>query len=133
MQRPAATAGLRHIALYVNDLEAAEHFYVDLLGMQVEWRPDEDNVYLTSGNDNLALHRSQREIQPAAQALDHIGFILRKPEDVDAWYEFLRGQGVEMKSTPRTHRDGARSFYCTGPQDVIVQMIFHPPIADSKG
>jgi catechol 2,3-dioxygenase-like lactoylglutathione lyase family enzyme len=133
MQRPAATAGLRHIALYVNDLEAAELFFVDLLGMQVEWRPDEDNVYLTSGNDNLALHRSQREIQPAAQVLDHVGFILRKPEDVDAWYEYLRDRGVEMKSTPRTHRDGARSFYCTGPQDVILQMIFHPSIAGSQG
>jgi len=130
MQRPAATAGMRHIALYVNDLNAAEHFYVDLLGMQVEWRPDADNVYLTSGNDNLALHRSGREMEDAAQKLDHIGFILKTPEDVDAWYEFLLAHGVEMKSTPRTHRDGARSFYCVGPQDVVVQMIFHPPIAN---
>ena len=130
MQRPAATAGMRHIALYVNDLNAAEHFYVDLLGMQVEWRPDADNVYLTSGNDNLALHRSGRDIDHAAQTLDHIGFILKTPEDVDAWYEFLLVHGVEMKSTPRTHRDGARSFYCVGPQSVVVQMIFHPPIAN---
>jgi len=130
MQRPAATAGLRHIALYVNDLDAAEHFYVALLGMQVEWRPDADNVYLTSGNDNLALHRSGRETAPDAQTLDHIGFILRTPEDVDAWCEFLRTHGVEVKAAPRTHRDGARSFYCVGPQGVIVQMIFHPPIAD---
>ena len=130
MQRPAATAGMRHIALYVNDLELAERFYVDLLGMEVEWRPDADNVYLTSGNDNLALHRSGREIATQAQTLDHIGFVLRTPEDVDAWYEFLREHGVEMKSAPRTHRDGARSFYCVGPQNVIVQMIFHPPLAD---
>lgn len=130
MQRPAATAGLRHIALYVNDLDAAERFYAGLLGMRVEWRPDADNVYLTSGNDNLALHRSGRETPPGAQVLDHIGFILSTPEDVDAWYGFLRSEGVEMKSEPRTHRDGARSFYCVGPQDVIVQMIFHPPIVN---
>jgi len=129
MQRPAATVGMRHIALYVNDLQAAEHFYVDLLGMQVEWRPDADNVYLTSGNDNLALHRSERETDAAAQTLDHIGFMLKTPDDVDAWYEFLLAHGIEMKSTPRTHRDGARSFYCAGPQNVVVQMIFHPPIA----
>jgi catechol 2,3-dioxygenase-like lactoylglutathione lyase family enzyme len=121
---------LRHIALYVNDLDAAERFYVGLLGMRVEWRPDADNVYLTSGNDNLALHRSGRETPPGVQLLDHIGFILSTPEDVDAWYGFLRSEGVEMKSEPRTHRDGARSFYCVGPQDVIVQMIYHPPIAN---
>lgn len=131
MQRPPATSGMRHIALYVKDLEAAERFYVDLLGMQVEWRPDADNVYLTSGNDNLALHRSDRDTLPAAQALDHIGFILRTPDDVDAWYAFLRGHDVETKSSPRTHRDGARSFYCVGPQNVVIQMIYHPPIADT--
>jgi catechol 2,3-dioxygenase-like lactoylglutathione lyase family enzyme len=131
MQRPAATAGMRHIALFVNDFDAAERFYVDLLGMRVEWRPDADNVYLTSGNDNLALHRSERDVDCTAQTLDHIGFILKRPDEVDAWYEFLLAHGVEMKSTPRTHRDGARSFYCVGPQNVIVQMIFHPPLADS--
>jgi len=129
MQRPPATAGLRHIALYVQDLDAAERFYVDLLGMQVEWRPDADNVYLTSGNDNLALHRGDRGADRALQVLDHIGFILKTADDVDAWYAFLRANDVEMKSAPRTHRDGARSFYCVGPQQVIVQMIYHPPIA----
>ncbi|HCD03759.1 MAG TPA: glyoxalase, partial [Methylophaga sp.] len=59
MQRPTRTGGLRHVALTVDNLEACEQFYVDLLGMEVEWRPDADNVYLTSGNDNLALHRGE--------------------------------------------------------------------------
>ncbi|MFT4677497.1 MAG: catechol 2,3-dioxygenase-like lactoylglutathione lyase family enzyme, partial [Candidatus Azotimanducaceae bacterium] len=57
MKRPGATSGLRHVALFVHDLEASEHFFVELMGMAVEWRPDPDNVYLTSSNDNLALHR----------------------------------------------------------------------------
>jgi catechol 2,3-dioxygenase-like lactoylglutathione lyase family enzyme len=129
MQRPAATAGMRHIALNVQDLETAEHFYVNLLGMEIEWRPDADNVYLTSGNDNLALHRSVHAGDSGAQLLDHIGFILKTPGDVDAWYRFLKANDIEMKSEPRTHRDGARSFYCVGPESVIVQMIYHPPIA----
>jgi catechol 2,3-dioxygenase-like lactoylglutathione lyase family enzyme len=131
MQRPPPTAGLRHVALYVEDLEAAERFYVNLMGMTVEWRPDPDNVYLTSGNDNLALHRSDRATDRRAQTLDHIGFIMKTPGDVDAWYDHLLANGIEMKSSPRTHRDGARSFYCVGPQGVVVQMIYHPPIANS--
>ena len=131
MQRPAPTAGMRHIALYAQDLEAAEHFYVELLGMSVEWRPDADNVYLTSGNDNLALHRAERATPADVQVLDHIGFILKTPDDVDDWHRFLKANQIEMKSEPRTHRDGARSFYCVGPQNVIVQMIYHPPIADA--
>jgi len=133
MQRPPATAGMRHIALNVSDLEACERFFVELLGMRVEWRPDADNLYLTSGNDNLALHRAQHRVDAAHQTLDHIGFILRTAEDVDAWYAFLREHGVTIKSGPRTHRDGARSFYCVAPENVIVQMIFHPPIAGNQG
>ena len=49
-------AGMRHVALNVLILEPMERFYVDLLGFDVEWRPDPDNVYLCSGVDNLALH-----------------------------------------------------------------------------
>ncbi len=130
MDRPNPTTGMRHIALTVRDLEAAEQFYVGLLGMEVEWRPDTDNVYLTSGNDNLALHRGDMAPAEQGQLLDHIGFILAAPEDVDDWYAFLVANHIEMKSEPRTHRDGARSFYCVAPEQVIVQMIYHPPIAD---
>src|SRR5260221_9604294 len=57
MQRPQH-AGLRHLALNVRDLPAMKRFYVDLLGFAVEWEPDPDNIYLSSGIDNLALHRS---------------------------------------------------------------------------
>jgi catechol 2,3-dioxygenase-like lactoylglutathione lyase family enzyme len=76
MDRPAATLGLRHVALNVRDIGVCEHFYVDLLGMVVEWRPDADNVYLTSGNDNLALHRVDETAAAAGQRLDHVGFFI---------------------------------------------------------
>lgn len=129
MKRPDPTAGLRHVALTVSDLEACERFYVKLMGMQVEWRPDADNLYLTSGTDNLALHRGAIGFEPGGdQRLDHIGFIIERPEQVDAWYAFLREQGVPMKTEPRTHRDGARSFYCSDPVGNTVQIIYHPPL-----
>ncbi|MDH5408203.1 MAG: VOC family protein [Gammaproteobacteria bacterium] len=130
MKRPNPTAGMRHIALYVQDLDACEHFYVDLLGMQVEWRPDPDNVYMSSGNDNVALHRATEQAE-GYQKLDHLGFILDQPDDVDDWHAFLLEHEIIMKTKPKTHRDGARSFYCLDPDGNTVQMIFHPPI--SKG
>jgi len=130
MNRPPATGGMRHVAIYVENFDACEHFYVELLGMAVEWRPDPDNVYLCSGNDNVALHRAKSPLSEEGQHLDHIGFILRQIEDVDAWYDFLLENGVEMRTKPRTHRDGARSFYCLDPDATTVQMIYHPPISD---
>jgi catechol 2,3-dioxygenase-like lactoylglutathione lyase family enzyme len=127
MSRPTPTAGLRHVALYVKRFESCEDFYTHLLGMRVEWRPDPDNVYLTSGNDNLALHRAGAEAT-GPQRLDHIGFILNAPQDVDEWYGFLVRHQVPMRSEPKTHRDGARSFYCEDPDGNVVQMIYHPPL-----
>lgn len=123
---------MHHVALFVEDLAAAEHFYVELLGMRVEWRPDADNVYLSSGNDNLALHRLDADYS-GPQRLDHIGFILNDSSDVDEWFAFLVSHGVRMKTNPRSHRDGARSFYCLDPAGNTVQMIFHPPLARNHG
>lgn len=129
MKRPEPTLGLRHVALQVRDLEACERFYTGLLGMQVEWRPDADNVYLSGGSDNLALHRiAGPHADAAAQRLDHIGFMLSDIEQVDVWHDFLSTNGVRIIKPPRTHRDGARSFYCLDPDGNTVQIIFHPPL-----
>src|SRR3982751_4851130 len=57
MDRPVH-AGLRHLALHARDLDAMKRFYIDVLGFTVEWEPDPDNTYLSSGVDNLALHRA---------------------------------------------------------------------------
>jgi catechol 2,3-dioxygenase-like lactoylglutathione lyase family enzyme len=134
LQRPSHR-GLRHLALGVHDLEAMKRFYVDLLGFEIEWEPDADNVYLSSGVDNLALHRATA---PAAtrptdergeSALDHFGLIVRSPEDVDAWAAFLESRGVRLDARPRTHRDGARSCYFMDPDGNRIQIIHHPPIS----
>src|SRR5579862_6605679 len=109
MERPQHL-GLRHLALNVRDLDGMKRFYQDLLGFVVEWEPDADNIYLSSGTDNLALHRSTKEIG-AVSTLDHLGLIVREPEDVDRWAAFLEERGVVMAAKPRTHRDGARSCY----------------------
>jgi catechol 2,3-dioxygenase-like lactoylglutathione lyase family enzyme len=131
MQRPPTHAGLRHLALNVRHLEAMRHFYVDLLGFAVEWEPDPDNLYLSSGIDNLALHKATTTLPPASMpsALDHLGLIVRRAEDVDAWAAFLEGQGVVVEAKPRTHRDGARSCYVRDPDGNAVQIIHHPPIS----
>ena len=131
--RPPPTGGMRHIALNIENMAACLHFYKDLLGMSIEWQPDPDNIYLCSGNDNVALHTSLHPVDREKQALDHLGFILRKPEDVDAWYAFLLENGVEMCSKVKQHRDGARSFYCKDPDGNVVQMIYHPPISEGQG
>jgi catechol 2,3-dioxygenase-like lactoylglutathione lyase family enzyme len=122
-------AGLRHLALNVRDLAAMKRFYVELLGFAVEWEPDPDNVYLSSGLDNLALHRGSTTPAREHSPLDHLGLIVREAADVDRWAEFLASRGVAIDAVPRTHRDGARSCYFKDPDGNVVQIIHHPPIS----
>lgn len=127
------TLGLRHVALNVKDPQASKAFYVRVLRMEVEWEPDPDNVYLTSsGQDNLALHRAPDAATGSGQRLDHLGFALPTLEAVDEWYAWVQGQGARILKEIKTHRDGARSFYFSDPDGVVIQMIFHPPIARSS-
>lgn len=120
------TLGLRHVALYITHFEACEKFYVELLGMKIDWRPDPDNLYLTTGHDNLALHRATQFIDRTHSQLDHIGFILPSRETVDEWYEHLVKHEVPIKKPIKTHRDGTKSFYAQDPDGNIVQMIYYP-------
>jgi len=127
MNKPKPTAGLRHVALLVKNFEACEYFYTQLIGMKIEWRPDDDNVYLSSGNDNLALHRAPNDFSPSKhQHLDHIGFFLTERSEVDVWFNYFSSQNIAIKAPPKDHRDGTRSFYCADPDDNIVQIIYYP-------
>jgi len=130
--------GIRHVALFVADLEAAERFWTEVMGYVVEWRPDPDNVYLAVGADNLALHRRRPgdagDREPLANGrLDHIGLAVPQPDDVDAWAARLADHGVDVAAAPRTHRDGSRSLYFRAPEGSVegplVQIIYHRPLS----
>ena len=128
IQRPAHL-GLRHLALFATAFDEMKRFYVDRLGFAVEWEPDSDNVYLTSGGDNLALHWVGADRACTAGRLDHLGLLVRQAEDVDRWAAYLDTHGVPLKARPRTHRDGARSLYLCDPDGNTIQIIHHPPIS----
>ena len=128
MTTPFAVRKLGHVVVYVSDIERSKRFYTDVLGFAVEWEPDPDNIYLSSGIDNLALHRAKGEVARSG-ALDHLGLIVRVPDDVDKWAAFLESKGVELAAKPRTHRDGARSCYFHDPDGNTIQIIPHPPIS----
>ena len=134
----AVHRGLRHVALRVTHLGRSRAFYEQLLGMKVVWEPDADNLYLSSGTDNLALHQiSQRELsayQPrAAQLLDHIGVILENPGAVDQMYREIEPKivslGGAIAKTPKQHRDGSYSFYFSDPDGNVIQALYEPTIS----
>ena len=130
--------GLRHVALRVTNLTRSRLFYEQLLGMKVVWEPDSDNVYFSSGSDNLALHQiplselsAYRPVK--GQLLDHVGVILESPEAVDRMYQEVEPRlpqlGGQVVKPPKQHRDGSYSFYFSDPDGNVIQALYEPTIS----
>ncbi len=133
--------GLRHVALRVTNLARSRAFYEQLLGMQVVWEPDQDNIYLSSGSDSFALHQippSELEAyRPLkGQLLDHVGVIVESPEVVDRMYREIEPRlpqlGGQVVKQPKQHRDGSYSFYFSDPDGNVVQALYEPNISKLK-
>lgn len=120
--------GLRHLALRVTNVARAVEFYSRVFGMRVVWQPDADNAYLSSGSDNLALHRGKTG-KPNRQSLDHLGFIVATIEEVEQAYQWALTTGVEMAKALERHRDGSVSFYIFDPDQNLVQVLYEPSIS----
>ena len=104
--------GLRHVALKVRDMRRSKEFYRQCFGMEVVWEPDPQNVYLSSGTDNVALHELAADAAAAGeQQLDHIGFIVESIERVRELEGEFRSRGVKIVQPFKIHRDGSASFY----------------------
>jgi len=123
------TLGIKHVALKVKNFDNCLKFYKDILGMDIDWQPDDDNVYLSNGKDNLALHKdSNLDLSSKNNRLDHYGIMLKTKDDVDYWFNFIKSHDVKIFKDIKDHRDGSRSFYCYDPDKNILQIMWHPTL-----
>lgn len=122
--------GLRHVALKVRDIRRSAEFYQQCFGMEVVWAPDAENVYLSSGPDNIALHQSSREAAALEeQQLDHLGFIVESAERVKELEAEFQQKGIRIVHPLKIHRDGSVSFYCADPDGIVIQMLYEPTLS----
>jgi catechol 2,3-dioxygenase-like lactoylglutathione lyase family enzyme len=131
MSRVAGLNGMRHIALKVKDMTRSKNFYQSVLGMDIVWEPDPQNVYLSSGCDNIALHEVSEKYAKSfvEQQLDHLGFVVESIDRVKGLEEEFRSQGVRIVHPFKIHRDGSASFYCADPDGILIQMLFEPHLS----
>ena len=122
---------MRHIALKVSDIGRSKKFYQNCLGMDIVWEPDPQNVYLSSGCDNLALHEVSPEFVAGAreQQLDHFGFLVETIDRVKELEQEFQTKGVKIIQPFKIHRDGSASFYCSDPDGIVIQMLYEPQLS----
>ena len=105
-----------HIALYVNDLEAARQFFLKYLGAVSNegYHNPRTNFrsYFLSFDDGARLelmHKPELADSPkelARTGYAHVAFSVGSKETVDALTERLKSDGYKLVSGPRTTGDG---------------------------
>ena len=105
--------------LYVDDLDAAERFYGDLLGLELDSKKDGLFVFFKCGNGMLLLFEpeaaSTGRSVPAhgAQGPGHACFAVAE-NDLDGWKARLEDARVAIEQEMAWPR-GGRSFYFRDP------------------
>ena len=133
MIRPLDVA---HVNLNVTDLEKAEKFYTEILGLHVSGKREGSIVWMNFGQyregDDLAFHdvalfqvpHGQPEDYRKRAGLNHAAFRLRTPEEVDQAAEFLKSKGVKVLKGPLTHsEDQDRFLYFEDPDGNVLELV----------
>ena len=105
-----------HIAMYVNDLEAARNFFVNYLGAVSNdgyhnQTTDFRSYFLTFDGGTRLEIMHKPELEDGAKALSRTGFIhvafgVGSREKVDELTARLKADGFQVVSGPRTTGDG---------------------------
>lgn len=110
--------GLGHVVLYVNDMRAAEHFYVDVLGFAIsDWAtvPGVGNV-ATFLHCNARHHSLAFMFNPEApRRINHLMLESLDIDDVGQAYDLCLEQGLVSVTLGRHMNDRAVSFYFRTP------------------
>lgn len=119
-------SGLAEIVLWVRDMEAALHFYRDLLGLDVISPPALANKFLRAGEGGsgvpamivLIPHPDRSNVFPRAKAkrvLHHLAFRV-EPSAYDDLHRRLGAAGIEVRSGVHPVLKGVRTFYADDPE-----------------
>ncbi len=116
--------GVNELVLEVVDLEAAERFYADVLGLPVVERwTDREAVWLMAGDrTRIGLWTPQVGLAGGRGGV-HVHFAMHVPaERYDAAVATLRERGQEVEEHTFASYDGSRAAYVTDPDGNVVEL-----------
>jgi catechol 2,3-dioxygenase-like lactoylglutathione lyase family enzyme len=118
---------LSEAAIYTNDLEAAERFYYDVLGLEVISRMDDRGLAFRCGATVLLVFDPARTRMPdagvpahGATGEGHIAFAIDDSE-LDTWRNRLREAGIAIEAEVDWPTGGS-SLYFRDPAGNVVEL-----------
>ena len=130
------TQGVVHFTIPVKDLDRAERFYTEIMGMERLRRTDH-MIFMRSGADCFVLTLSENPVAPnAGDAHDiHHAFRVSAP-DYDRAKAFLAERGIRIikEEDRRSGTFQGRSAYFHDPDRNVLEIIdlVRGPVADSE-
>ena len=119
-----SVAAMNHFTVLSDDLEATRHFYCDLFGFRVGWRPPFQfpGWWLYADGDSPILHVIHRDPLPRERAgvLDHMAF---SAKGLRATAAALTAQGIayDLRRQPES---GTWQLFCFDPSGARVELDF---------
>lgn len=130
------TRGVVHFTISVRDLDRAEKFYTEIMGME-RLRRNRHMVFMRAGEDCFVLTYSHKPVEPnAGDAHDiHHAFRVTAP-DYDAAKAFLAQRGIRIfkEEDRRSGTFQGRSAYFHDPDRNVIEIIdlIRGPVAEGE-
>ena len=112
--------GINELVLQVTDLEAAAHFYGEVLGLPETARSDERAWFAAGSRSRIGLWRPQVGIA-GGQGGEHVHYAMHVPEEhYDSSVERLRGLGFAPHE--EDFEENGKAAYVTDPDGHVVEL-----------
>ena len=120
-----ALVGVLETGVYVDDLAAAESFYVDVLGLELDSREPGRHVFLRCGGSMVLLFDPTATSRKTGEVPTHgaagPGHLALSVDDLDAWPGRLRAAAVDIEADIEWPQ-GGRSIYVRDPAGNSVEL-----------
>lgn len=118
--------GLNHITIRVNRIEASKEFYGEILGFKLLRTMGQSMAVYDVGNgDTLVIVEAETSYDPSSRdfRVDHFGFYLESPEQVDELAEYFRSKEVTIISGPANRKKG-RFLFVSDPDGNMLEFFY---------